>query len=260
MSETSYDDNASIAINDPGDKRREEHYRTDRLVIGIGNVVSWIFPLLIVAIVAQVFMRKMGHNQAWLDDGQWWLYGFAMITGFGYAITTDSHVRVDIFHQHFSTRKKAWLEIFALGWLLLPFIALMVDILTHYAIASWTAREGSDSPNGLHHLYLLKISLPVLLAIAALAAWSMLKRNLNMITTPTLAKCLACALPFAWFVLERCTSYAFYWFIRLTNAEIKPRRIAREPLMEHTNLVGLVILLILIAGLWLAGRNRRAKS
>ena len=114
-----------LAVSDPGEVGREHHGKIDRLMINVGNVVAWAFPLLMLAIVAQVFLRGAGHNQAWLDDLQWWIYGFAMLTGFGYAITTNSHVRVDILHQHFSPEKKARIEVAALGWLLAPFIALM---------------------------------------------------------------------------------------------------------------------------------------
>lgn len=259
MTDTSLESKASIAINDPGERRREEHYKIDRFVINLANAVAWIFPILIIAIVSQVVMRKMGNNQAWLDDGQWWLYGFAMVTGFAYAITTDSHVRVDIFHQNFSATKRAKLEVFAIGWLLLPFIAMMVDILAHYAFTSWTAKEGSDSPNGLHHLYILKISLPILLFIAAMAGWSMLKRNLNLFTTPTLAKCLIGSFPFAWFVLDRVAHYGFYWFIKATNPEINPRKISKEPLMEYSTISALIVLLILIAGLFVFNRKNRGQ-
>ena len=101
LPDSSSPDSASIAITDPGERLRAEHYKIDRFVIAVSNVMSWIFPILMFAIVAQVVMRKMGHNQAWLDDGQWWLYGIAMMAGFAYAITTDSHVRVDIFYQNF---------------------------------------------------------------------------------------------------------------------------------------------------------------
>lgn len=248
-------EDASVAISDPGERLRNEHYFIDRLVIGIGNVVAWIFPILMLAIVAQVVMRKMGHNQAWLDDGQWWLYGFAMITGFAYAITTDSHVRVDIFHQNFSDHKKAKLEIFAIGWLLLPFIGIMVDIMAQYAWSSWIAGEGSDSPNGLHRLYLLKISLPILLTIAGLAALSMLRRNLNKFTSSSALKIVLAALPFFLFLLDRVCYHVFYWFLRFSNPEIKPRKIAKEPLMEQTTVTAIAVLLILLVVLWLFGRS-----
>jgi len=158
---------------DPGENDRQEQTRADRLVVHVANATAWLFPLLIIAINAQVFMRKAGHNQAWLDDAQWWMYGFAMTVGFAYAITTQSHVRVDVLHANFSDKKKARIEIFALGWLLLPFLAVMCDILFHYSWTSFLAREGSDSPNGLHRLYLLKLSLPLLFLLAMVATVSM---------------------------------------------------------------------------------------
>jgi TRAP-type mannitol/chloroaromatic compound transport system permease small subunit len=249
-------ENAAVAISDPGEQLRDEHFFLDRLVVKVANVIAWTFPILMVAIVAQVTMRKMGYNQAWLDDAQWWMYGFAMVTAFAYAITTDSHVRVDIFHQSFSTTKKAKLEVFALGWLLLPFIALMVDIMTQYAWASWLAKEGSDSPNGLHRLYLLKISLPILLSIAGLASLSMIRRNLIKFTSPTFLKLIFCAFPFFLFVFDRIAYRIFYLYISFSQPDLKARKIPKEPLMEQTTITAIIALTLLIVGLWLLGRKR----
>ena len=46
-----------LAITDPGEVGREHHGRIDRLMINVGNVVAWAFPILMIAIVAQVFLR-----------------------------------------------------------------------------------------------------------------------------------------------------------------------------------------------------------
>ncbi len=229
-------------ISDPGDRNRENHLWGDRVVIGVGNLMAWLFPLLMVAIVAQVFLRKAGMNQAWLDDAQWWIYGTALLTGFGYAITTDSHVRVDIFHERFSVKKKARIEIFGLGWLLLPFLLLMTDILLHYAWSSFLSREGSDSPNGLHMLYLLKAMLPLLFGIAILATWFALKRNVMALTAPKLWHMLLAAFPAVWFLAERGVHYALWWFVRFTNPDIAVRKISREPLLDHSLWYGLAII------------------
>lgn len=246
-----------MAITDPGEKNRENHLWGDRLMINVGNIVAWIFPILMVAIVTQVFIRKAGFNQAWLDDAQWWMYGFAMLTGFGYAITTESHVRVDILHQNYSIPRKARIEIFAHGWLLLPFMALMTDILFHYAVTSINAREGSDSPNGLHMLYLLKSSLPILFTLAIIASWSAMSRHLKILGTNGLAAKIIAAFPFIWFVSERTIFYVLWWYIRLTNAEIQTRRIIKEPLVEHTILMGLGLTLILLLVAVLRGRTAK---
>ena len=246
-------------ISDPGERNRENHLWGDRVVIGVGNLAAWLFPLLMVAIVAQVFLRKAGMNQAWLDDAQWWIYGTALLTGFGYAITTDSHVRVDIFHERFSNKKKARIEIIGLGWLLLPFLVMMTDILLHYAWSSFVSREGSDSPNGLHMLYLLKAMLPLLFGVAILATWFALKRNVMALTTPKLWHMLLAAFPAAWFVAERSIHYALWWFVRLTNADVISRKISRDPLLDYTVWYGLAIEITLFAISFLLTRKHPKK-
>ena len=247
-----------LAISDPGEVGREHHGPLDRLMVNIGNIVAWAFPILMFAIVALVFLRGAGYNQAWLDDAQWWIYGFAMMTGFGYAITTNSHVRVDILHQNFSEEKKARIEAGAIGWLLLPFLTLMGDVLIHYAWQSITAREGSSSPNGLHNLYILKATLPFLFLLAGLAAWAVFQRNLAKFTSTGWDKKLIWAFPFFVFASWRIVHYAAYWVIYLTNSEIKPRRITREPFFDYTLMIafwGVVALIVLTTVL-----NRRKET
>lgn len=247
-------------ISDPGERGRKYHLWGDRLMVNIGNVAAWLFPILMVVIVAQVFMRKAGHNQAWLDDMQWWLYGSALLSGFGYAITTDSHVRVDIFHEHFSIKKKAKIEIFSLGWLLLPFLLLMTDVLIHYAYASFVAREGSDSPNGLHMLYLLKILMPVLFIAAIIAALASLKRNVMALSGARVWHMIIASFPAAWFLAERLTHYGLWWVVRLTNPEIISRKISREPLLDHTVWYGLALILTFALVSYMMSRRPKSKA
>lgn len=235
-----------LAITDPGDVGREKHTKIDRLMINCGNVISWAFPLLMIAIVSQVILRANGMNQAWLDDLQWWIYGVAMLTAFGYAITTDSHVRVDILHQSYSPEKKARIEVIAVGWFLLPFVILMSDVMLHYAWSSIEAGEGSSSPNGLHRLYILKSMMPVLFVLAGFAALAVFRRNLRVFTNLNLATQLIWAFPAAVFLMWRAVHYLMYWFVFLTNAEIEDRRITREPMFEWSLVIAFVLVFALI--------------
>jgi TRAP-type mannitol/chloroaromatic compound transport system permease small subunit len=228
----------------PRDIAKDQETIIDRLVVLVSSTTAWLFPILMIAITTQVVMRKMGHNQAWLDDAQWWIYGFAMTVGFSYAITTQSHVRVDILHQNFSAPKKAKIEVFGLGWLLMPFLIIMADVLFHYGWASFNAGEGSSSANGLHKLYLLKLSLPALFVLAILAAISMLRRHLMVISDGRLWAVLIGMFPAAWFLAERFSYYVLWWGLRLTNSELEARRISDEPLIAQAMWFGLIIVLI----------------
>ncbi|MBL4645125.1 MAG: TRAP transporter small permease subunit [Rhizobiales bacterium] len=246
-SEASGMDGDKVTVSDPGEIGRESHLWGDRLMVNFANIAAWIFPILMVAIVTQVIIRKFGHNQAWLDDAQWWMYGFAMLSGFGYAITTGSHVRVDIFHQSFSETKKAKIEAFALGWLLLTFIVIMIDIMSHYALSSVISGEGSDSPNGLHKLYLLKSSVPLLFILCAIATCAALYRNVKTFVKPTLPRLIQWSLPAMWFVADRFCYYILYWYYRVSQPELNPRRIPREALFEYTTWAGLALIIIIVA-------------
>lgn len=246
-----------ITITDPGETNREEQSWADRVVIVTGNALAWLFPTLMVAIVVQVVIRKAGHNQAWLDDLQWWLYGVAMLAGFSYAITTNSHVRVDILHAGFNKRKKARIEVFALGWLLLPFLLVLTDVMFHYAYASFLVGETSDSPTGLHGIYMLKMFLVVQLAIAILATMSALWRNLRHYMQPSLAAYLLAGFPAFVFLAQRLIHYALWWFVRLTQPDINPRKIGREPLLDNSLWLAFVLVFILIVLSFALSRARK---
>ncbi|MCX8228068.1 MAG: TRAP transporter small permease subunit [Sulfitobacter sp.] len=245
-----------LAITDPGEVDRAVHTPLDRLMINVGNVVAWAFPLLMLAIVSQVFLRGFGHNQAWLDDAQWWIYGFAMLTAFGYAITTSSHVRVDILHEHYSPEKKAKIEVVAVGWLLMPFLGIMLDVLFHYAVSSIVAGEGSDSPNGLHNLYLLKASLPILFVLCILAAYAVMIRNLAVFSPTKLHHIIVALLPMVIFAAWRLVVYVMYWFVFFTNSDIKTRRILREPIFESALTIAVVLVAIVFAVSYLRNRSK----
>lgn len=245
-------------ITDPGEVDRAEQTMIDRIVVKTANVFAWAYPLLIVCIVSQIFLRLSGVNQAWLDDLQWWIYGAAVLMGFGYAITTNSHVRVDILYDGYSDEKKARIDAFGLGWLLLPFIVIMGDILTHYAISSWQALEGSDSPNGLHMLYLLKTLLPLLFFLAGLAAWSRMYRALKGFGEPSIFRQLLWALPAVLMLIERLVHYSGYWIIRISDPDIPWRRVSREPFFDYTTYISVAILVVLLG--WSLMRARNAKA
>ena len=248
-----------IAVTDPGEIGRDEHTVVDRFVIQVGNLFAWLFPVLMIAIVVQVIIRKMGNNQAWIDDLQWWLYGVSMMVGFSYAITTNSHVRVDIFHAKFSREKQARIELFGLGWLLLPFLAMQGDIFMHYAYASYKVGEISDSPTGLHGIYMLKMFLVALFMLGILATLSALWRNLRRLGRANLFWLIIAGLPAFLFGAQRLAHYALWWYVRLSQPDIKPRRINREAIMDYGLWIGFAVVGVALILSYFATRRRAAQ-
>ncbi len=224
---------AIAAISDPGEVGRAGHNRGDRFIVGVSNIFAWVYPLLMVVIVAQVILRSAGHNQAWMDDLQWWLYGVAVLVGIAYAATTNSHVRVDIFYDHYDAPKQYRTEILALAWCFLPFILVCWDVTLHYAISSVQIDEGSSSPNGLHNLWILKIAMNVSFALIAVAAWSAYLRYLSKLTKPVLWKQLFYALPTTAFAMNLAVYYVLWWGVWLTSPEgTNARQVGRHALFD----------------------------
>jgi TRAP-type mannitol/chloroaromatic compound transport system permease small subunit len=208
-----------VAISDPGEVGREHHSRGDRSIIHISNFFSWIYPILMIAICSQVVLRGLGHNQAWLDDMQWWLYGAAVLIGVGYAVTTNSHVRVDILYDNFAKPKQRKIDIFGLAWLFLPFIILCWDVTLSYAISSVVAGEGSDSPNGLHRLYLLKVFMNLSFVFIAAATWFAYVRYLGQLVKPLWWRKLFWAFPAVAFVVNLVIYYSALGWVMFTSEE-----------------------------------------
>jgi len=260
-----------IKLSDPGEVGRAEHNRGDRFVVAISNVGAWLFPILVIAISSQVVLRGAGMNQAWLDDFQWWLYGAAALIGIGYAVTTGSHVRVDIFFDNYSETKRTRIEIFGLVWLFLPFILMSWDFTLHYAISSVVANEGSDSPNGLHKLWILKVFMNLSFLFIAVATWAAYVRFLSKLTKPVLWKLLLVAFPTTLFAINLISYYIIWWVLRLTTpSEVTNRELGRHAVfgeweigaqeIKYTVLIAIGLTIVVIGIARAMDRGTKAES
>ncbi|MEM1237470.1 MAG: TRAP transporter small permease subunit [Pseudomonadota bacterium] len=223
-----------VSISDPGEVDRETHNRADRAMVGLGNILAWLFPILMMVIVIQVFLRNFGRigvgpgNQAWLDDMQWWLYGIACLAGVAYAVTTNSHVRVDIFYDNYEPPKQRRVDLFALGWLFLPFCLICWDVTFHYAVTSIQAWEGSSSPNGLHNLWILKVLMNVSFLVIAWAIVARVTRLLGQQGMDSGWARFFWMLPAVAMTINLALFYVLWWATRLTQPDMAPRSITRN--------------------------------
>lgn len=260
-----------IAITDPGEVNRAEHNKGDRFIIFMGNIGAWLFPALMVAICAQVVLRNAGVNQAWLDDMQWWIYGAAVLVGVAYAVTTDSHVRVDVLYDNYSREKQTRITIFAIGWLFLPFIILAWDVTAPYALTSFIADEGSSSPNGLHNLWIIKVFMNFSFILVAIACWSAMVRLIKRLKRPTLSRVMLYAFPATMFTVNLIIYYTAWAVIWMgAEAEATSRDIGRHWFFDevefgnydikYTIMVTVVLTFIVIGLARIMDRAKRAEG
>ncbi|MGB0846152.1 MAG: TRAP transporter small permease subunit [Thiolinea sp.] len=155
------------------------------IVEKVGGVFAWINVVLIGVILASVFMRY-GMNRAMvtLEELTWYLYAVGIMFGLSYGIVKNSHIRVDIFSMHFSTRMKALVEVFGIAFLLLPFIWVILHHSVDWVWQSYSMGESSSSPQGLPHRWLIKIVLPISFLLMGLAAIARLIESVFLLFHP----------------------------------------------------------------------------
>lgn len=142
----------------------------DSVISTIGKSAAWLWVVVTGVIIYSVVGRYVfGSGSVMLEEVQWHLAGAGWLLGLGYTLVTDDHVRVDVIHERLSLRGQAWIELFGLVFLLLPFLGLGVYEMIPYAQSSWQQGETSAAPAGLSHRWVLKgiLALSFVLLMAA---------------------------------------------------------------------------------------------
>lgn len=151
--------------------------RVDPWVVKIGQWVSWLWMVLLVIIVLNVLLRyAFGEGRIEFEEIQWHLYSAGFLLGLGYAAERDAHVRVDVLHERFSPRLRAWIELYGILLMLLPFIALILVFSVPFVVSSFRLGEVSQAPGGLPYRWAIKAMLPLGFGVLLLATLSRLTR------------------------------------------------------------------------------------
>jgi TRAP-type mannitol/chloroaromatic compound transport system permease small subunit len=145
----------------------------DRLVCGLGRMVSWLTVIMVLITATVVVLRYVfGVGWIWLQETVTWMHATVFLLAAAYTLSRDEHVRVDIFYRGMSPRGQALVDSLGVLLLLLPTCLWIVFSAWDYVAASWQVRESSLETGGMPGLFLLEsliIVTPVLLAIEGLA-------------------------------------------------------------------------------------------
>ena len=151
------------------------------IVTTITTKTAWINLLVMFTILIQVTLRYGFHaGEAWVDEFIWHLYAFFMF-GLSYAITTDSHIRVDIAHMKFTRRKQRIIEVLGIVFLIMPFTIIIFDHSIGWVHHSFVANEFSENTTGLPYRWIVKSLLPISLVLIFIASLSELIKNIVLL-------------------------------------------------------------------------------
>lgn len=155
----------------------------DKVTEVTGKIIMW-FTLVMVLLSFFIVVLRYGFNLGWIamQESVLYFHGFVFMLGAAYTLKADGHVRVDIFYQNFSKRRRAFVDLFGTLFLLIP-VCLAITILSwDYVAASWKILEKSGEAGGLPFVYISK-SLLILLALTLiLQGLAEIGRNLIIIS------------------------------------------------------------------------------
>ena len=145
----------------------------DSFIQKVGHVMMWSNGLLIFAIIIQVVLRYgFGKGLVVLEELQWHLYAVGIMFGASYAMTLDSHIRVDIVHARLSEKWRNRWDLFGIIFLLLPFTFIIFHQSLDFVWEAWRVGESSDAPSGLPFRWAIKSVIPISFGLLGVATIS----------------------------------------------------------------------------------------
>jgi TRAP-type mannitol/chloroaromatic compound transport system permease small subunit len=148
----------------------------------IGRAVSWLSLILVVWVTVDVILRYLlNWSRVWMMEVETYLFSTLFLLSSAWAWQNDKHVRVDIFYQKMSPRRRDWTNWWGTTVLLLPWTWILMQVGWQYFMMSWTIGEGSSQSGGLGGVYVLKgifLLAFVLLFLQAVARWIQLSVTL----------------------------------------------------------------------------------
>ena len=158
----------------------------DGMLDRLGRLASWLWVVLLFIIVLNVLMRYVfGEGRVEFEELQWHINSIAFLVAIAYAYKTDSHIRIDLISNRLHRRTQAWIELYGIVLLLIPFIVLVLIVSLPFVEHSWSVSEISQSPGGLPFRWLLKGFVPAAFALLLLGVLARLSRVWAFITTDT---------------------------------------------------------------------------
>ena len=149
------------------------------------KMVSW-FTLFMVLLTFLIVVLRYGFNLGWIamQESVMYLHGMVFLLGSAHTLRVNGHVRVDIFHRRFNSKKQVKVDLFGSLLLLMPVNIFIFMISFDYVMRAWRVMETSQEAGGIPGVFLLKslillFSFTMLLQGIAEVIRNMVKLSLN---------------------------------------------------------------------------------
>ena len=149
----------------------------------LGNFCSLLMVLMILNVFYDVIMRYFFNDVSiGMQELEWHLFAAMFMFGIAYTLKEDAHVRVDIFYDAMTNRKKAFINIIGSIFFALPITLLIFYYSIDYTIEAYTMGEGSGDPGGLPHRWIVRSVIPVSSFFLVLAIIHVVLTHIQILT------------------------------------------------------------------------------
>lgn len=147
-----------------------------------GRGIAWL-TLLMVIVTFSIVVLRYGFNLGWIamQESTIYMYALIFLLGIPYTFKHNEHVRVDIFYNQWSQRRKAWVNLFGVILLLIPMTIFIFYSSWDYVLDSWKILEVSGEAGGLSIVFLLKTAILLMAILLLIQAMSSLAGNLKIL-------------------------------------------------------------------------------
>lgn len=151
----------------------------EKLVIFFGKAGSWLaFPLIFIIIFDIISRRFFILGSTKLQEMEWHLHTALFLLTLGFAYVKNSHVRIEIVRERYSTLTKSIFEIIGIIFFLIPYTFIIIYYGIDFVSRSFSLNEVSSALTGLSHRWIIKSFIPLGLFVLMLAGLSILIRNI----------------------------------------------------------------------------------
>ena len=134
----------------------------EKIIQKIGNVCSWLSFALVILITTDVFLRYIfNFSSASLYELEWHFFAIIFLLGSSITLQKDEHVRVDVFYNSFSNKKKEIVNLIGNIFFLLPFSIIIFYTSIPFVEDSLMILESSPDPGGLPYRFVIKSIIPL---------------------------------------------------------------------------------------------------
>jgi TRAP-type mannitol/chloroaromatic compound transport system permease small subunit len=146
----------------------------------IGILTSYLcIPMILITFLVAFMRYVLDFGSIAVQEIIIYLHALIFTIGASYTLKNNMHVRIDIFYNKFSIKKKKIIDFYGTVLFLIPTCLLIFITSFNYVLSSVLLLESSKESGGLPILYILKIYILLLSLTLFLQAISELIKNYN---------------------------------------------------------------------------------